>query len=756
MTTTYHTAIVNGDARGNDAAIWNGPFGTLDAQLVTQAAQIATLNTSGVGSVYAQINNGAGEADTSWVVDNISGTFLAGAQVVFTVSGVVYSATVAANTSTTPLTVTGAPAVTIPDNTVIAQVPAGVVGRVLESVRNVVDPAFGADATGATDSRTAINTAVASAAAGETVYFPKGTYDLGTGDITIPDGVILRGDGATISVDSGVRCFTVGSNVQIHGLKFDGNNDLTSGAHTGSNNASVLTDSGQAWAIDAFVGKTITNITDGSTGTITANTATTITATLAGGTDNDFDTGDRYVISNTTSRFFLILDETNVLIRDCEFSDMANNALSILGSTQITVENCRFRNLRQANGITGITIGGNDADTVASSIVNVVGCLFKNDSVAGYGAAGIIIIGDSTADLQVTYANVDRCYFENMGRADGPVGVAPRGDIDVYNDVKHCKFTNCTSINSLHSFIKANDGSDILIQGNTVIGAAVQGIVWNTREWNTRNEDIRVIGNYVESSGSDGIEVKGSTEGTDPANYALRVIVSGNHIVNPGALGIDVSEALGVTIAHNDVYNPGAAGIQFANDADVAKANVRVIGNAVDMNGAAFSGIIVNSKESGQQGATIVNSNVVANNTVAAGISVLNAISPIINGNKFDTVASSYSTTGSVTPVIDGRASQSATIATGAITVANDNITYIIVDTESAAATDDLATISGGLTGQMITLESTNNARDITLKDATGNLQLAGDFTLDRTTDTITLIYNGSSWREVARSNNLT
>jgi len=68
------------------------------------------------------------------------------------------------------------------------------------------------------------------------------------------------------------------------------------GSHTGSANASVLSDSGASWSTDQWVGYYIKNITDNSWGVITANTATTITATLYGGTDNDWDTSDNYSI----------------------------------------------------------------------------------------------------------------------------------------------------------------------------------------------------------------------------------------------------------------------------------------------------------------------------------------------------------------------------------------------------------------------------------------------------------------------------
>jgi len=71
---------------------------------------------------------------------------------------------------------------------------------------------------------------------------------------------------------------------------FDNAEDI--GKHTGSDGASVLTNSGKSYTVNQLIGFTVTNISDGSSGTITANTATTVTATLAGGTDNDWDTDD--------------------------------------------------------------------------------------------------------------------------------------------------------------------------------------------------------------------------------------------------------------------------------------------------------------------------------------------------------------------------------------------------------------------------------------------------------------------------------
>lgn len=91
------------------------------------------------------------------------------------------------------------------------------------------------------------------------------------------------------------------------------------------------------------------------------------------------------------------------------------------------------------------------------------------------------------------------------------------------------------------------------------------------------------------------------------------------------------------------------------------------------------------------------------------------------------------------------------TIATGAVTCTGR---FHRVDTEADGATDDLDTINGGVSGETLTLKAEDSARTVVVKDGTGNLQLEGDCTLDNAQDTITLIYDGSNWLELSRSNN--
>jgi len=75
-----------------------------------------------------------------------------------------------------------------------------------------------------------------------------------------------------------------------------GDSDFVSGSHDGSDDATVLSDSTKSWTINEYIGYTAINMTDGSRGIITANTATTATAVLEHGEENAWDATDEYRI----------------------------------------------------------------------------------------------------------------------------------------------------------------------------------------------------------------------------------------------------------------------------------------------------------------------------------------------------------------------------------------------------------------------------------------------------------------------------
>lgn len=93
------------------------------------------------------------------------------------------------------------------------------------------------------------------------------------------------------------------------------------------------------------------------------------------------------------------------------------------------------------------------------------------------------------------------------------------------------------------------------------------------------------------------------------------------------------------------------------------------------------------------------------------------------------------------------------TISTGAITITAGVHT---VDTEGDAASDDLDTINGGRTGDILVIMPANAARTVVTKHGTGNLNLSGggDFTMDEDDDFLVLLLIGSTWQEISRSEN--
>ncbi len=93
------------------------------------------------------------------------------------------------------------------------------------------------------------------------------------------------------------------------------------------------------------------------------------------------------------------------------------------------------------------------------------------------------------------------------------------------------------------------------------------------------------------------------------------------------------------------------------------------------------------------------------------------------------------------------------TISGGIISTAVGS--WFVVETQGGAASDDLDTISNGVKGAIAVLTAANDAHTVVVKNGTGNIKLAGsDCTLDNVNDTLTLMFNGSNWLELSRSDN--
>jgi hypothetical protein len=75
-------------------------------------------------------------------------------------------------------------------------------------------------------------------------------------------------------------------------------NGSITGTHDGGDNQALLTDSGESWTADAFIGAYVVNRTTGAYGLITDNDGTTVTATLS---SDDWDDGDTFTIGGPAS-----------------------------------------------------------------------------------------------------------------------------------------------------------------------------------------------------------------------------------------------------------------------------------------------------------------------------------------------------------------------------------------------------------------------------------------------------------------------
>jgi len=93
------------------------------------------------------------------------------------------------------------------------------------------------------------------------------------------------------------------------------------------------------------------------------------------------------------------------------------------------------------------------------------------------------------------------------------------------------------------------------------------------------------------------------------------------------------------------------------------------------------------------------------------------------------------------------------TIASGVITLTGSQ-SNVAVRNESAASSDDLDTINGAASGDLLLLRNDQAGQTTVVKHNTGNIRLwnSQDFNLINTTQHILLKFDGSNWREVCRS----
>jgi Ca2+-binding RTX toxin-like protein len=198
---------------------------------------------------------------------------------------------------------------------------------------------------------------VTATAADDTTTLGSGTVTIDWPDVTdgLPDVDIDPQFGAQL------RAFDLSPNVF--------------GTHSGTNDAPVLTDISKDFTTyPTAVGARLTNLTDGSSCEVTAVATNTVTCTLAGGQDNDWDNGDEYrlAVGDPLALLRLILDNLDLIAGGLDTvsggaaSDFLGRELPLVGTSPNELLD-QFRAITQTTqelrGVPGaaITCGTTDA-----------------------------------------------------------------------------------------------------------------------------------------------------------------------------------------------------------------------------------------------------------------------------------------------------------------------------------------------------------------------------------------------------------
>lgn len=461
-------------------------------------------------------------------------------------------------------------------------------------------------------------------------------------------------------------------------------------------------------------------------------------------------------LKNSTNSTFISISAANVLLDGIKIDNNGANQSSGGIGVYITGSKCIIKDCEIYNAL------GNNVLASGATYFALLGNEIYGSMNAG--TANVVLQNGSSRSV------IDRNYIHSSVDGDG-MTVAYGGAYSNYLSIKNNRFMdNGTTATAFRSGLKVTASSDSDISGNICTGNNDCGIILSPNSTVGCNR-VSVVGNVCNSTGN-GIIVD---------NYSQDITIGKNVCCNNSADGIDVNDINDYILEGNICISNGEKGIlswgsqrgTIANN--VCKNNNTVGTDPLD------SGIEIRAHPttlSESQYITIIGNTCIDNQgtkTQASGIRIksnsqyIRVIENNLASNKtqgvlFADTATNNIAKDNVGTVVDSSSGSNAimwaekfggtlTIAAGAITI--DGHEYYSVDTESAAATDDLDTINGATyIGQRLTLVAANGARTVVCKDATGNLQLNADFSLDNTQDTITLVWNNGNWLQVSTANN--
>jgi polygalacturonase len=524
---------------------------------------------------------------------------------------------------------------------------------------NVLD--FGADPTGATDSRNAISLAFDEVLAGGTLYFPKGTYKVdsqivknATGPIEIycEPGTVLD---ATASTDYSCIRLTYGTSLS---KAFSGNVSLGQVTVT-------LTDASGISSGDLLLIRSTDNFVDDTAENLGSGEFIEVQA--VSGNDLVLATGlaDSYVAANTT---ISKVDGEQVIVRNIKIvRDIDNGSgLYITFARKVLLENCIIEQARercfylrscyqvQMNNCTAIasyyTGGGTNYGAAIASCqqVEVNGGTY----ITGRHGTSVLMVSDGPIARYYTFKN---CTIGNHTPALATqVWAADSHQWAEYitwdsNIVENGIGLQCGHAKVLNNRVYASRGVDSTGY-NTMI------YVWPYKDQST----YEIRGNTLEQSGSSftkGIRI--NIAQTAPVNQAVTlrsVIIENNYIRNIDS-PIEVSDwdntagkITHLVISKNTITNPPASyGIveiissaeRYDRLIEYFEFTENYIQGKIDLNHDGYSTKIVNNTFSGLSSTFNRNDvqcsgNLIVNNNHFEGYSSANGL--LINGKYLDNV----------------------------------------------------------------------------------------------------------------------
>lgn len=388
----------------------------------------------------------------------------------------------------------------------------------------------------------------------------------------------------------------------------------------------------------------------------------------------------------------------------------------------------------------------------------------------------IVITGNVIENItNIDVSAMDAAFDTSVPNYGWGIQVRQASDVLIANNIIRDTNTVADSNNLEHGIYTLLTGDAMTITGNIVHDVAQSGIVVSQH-----TGSVTVTHNNIKTAVGSGINISntgvnlvahntvigtGNTGIVAGSSLTTAEQITGNYVENVAGnsassiYGIDTGAAVSltsVTMRGNQISTVTNAGAGAAYGIRVQLPSPYVDANTMIVDG----NIIHNTQESGifLQDATGILSNNVFKNvnssaSTAHGAIFINGVTNVgklqIHGNTTD-INTLFPTTGGASwPTIG-----TLTIASGVI-AAKVNPGLIVVDTEGAAGTDDLDTINGIPDMSMVTIRAANSARDVVLKDGTGNLRLNGDFTLTTTEDRLILRSESGFLYEVSRSDNL-